>query len=171
MLELLEEGNSALAQPCEPWDFDADGDPTELVQELFATLVEYGGVGLAAPQCGVLKNIFVMGNFKKMTACINPSVVETSSDSVVEVEGCLSFPSLWLKVKRPTSITVQYQNIEGEVVQEELDGLAARVFLHEFDHLFGITFDHRVGDLSLKMAKEKRKKSAKKLARTVASQA
>lgn len=170
MLELLEEGNAALAQPCEPWDFDTDGDPTDLVKELFSTLVECGGVGLAAPQCGVMKNIFVMGNFQKMTACINPSVVETSTDSVVEVEGCLSFPSLWLKVKRPSTITVQYQNIEGEIVQEELEGLAARVFLHEFDHLFGITFDNRVGELSLKMAKEKRKKSAKKLARAFASQ-
>lgn len=165
MLELLEEGNAVLATECEPWDFEVDGDPTELVQELFATLVEYGGVGLAAPQCGVLKNIFVMGNFKKMSACINPSIVSINAESKVDVEGCLSFPGLWLKVKRPTAITVQYQNIEGETVQEELDGLAARVFLHEYDHLFGVTFDNRVGDLSLKMAKEKRKKSVKKLLR------
>lgn len=165
MLQILEEGDAVLATECEPWDFEADGDPTELVTELFATLVEYGGVGLAAPQCGILKNIFVMGNFRKMTACINPVVIEVSDKSVIDVEGCLSFPGLWLKVKRPTTITVQYQTIEGETVQEELDGLAARVFLHEFDHLFGVTFDNRVGDLSLKMAKEKRKKSLKQLIR------
>lgn len=170
MLQILEEGDAVLATECESWDFDTDGDPTEIVQELFATLVEYGGVGLAAPQCGVLKNIFVMGNFRKMTACINPSVVDVSDKSIVEVEGCLSFPGLWLKVKRPKAITVQYQNIDGEIVQEELDGLAARVFLHEFDHLFGVTFDNRVGDLSLKMAKEKRKKSLKKLSRASSSQ-
>lgn len=169
MLQILEEGNAVLATECEDWDFETDGDPTELVQELFATLVEYGGVGLAAPQCRVLKNIFVMGNFKKMSACINPIVVTTSNESIVETEGCLSFPGLWLKVKRPTAITVRYQNIEGEVVEEELDGLAARVFLHEYDHLFGVTFDNRVGDLSLKMAREKRKKSLKKLSREVAS--
>lgn len=170
MLQILEEGNAVLATECEDWDFEKDGDPTELVQELFATLVEYGGVGLAAPQCGILKNIFVMGNFKKMTVCINPAVVASTFDSVVEVEGCLSFPGLWLKVKRPTNITVQYQNIDGETVEEELDGLEARVFLHEFDHLFGVTFDNRVGDLSLKMAKEKRKKSLKQLARKSVSQ-
>lgn len=171
MLQLLEEGDAVLATECDPWDFETDGDPTELVKELFATLVEYGGVGLAAPQCGVLKNIFVMGNFRKMTACINPVVVATGSDSILEVEGCLSFPGLWLKVKRPRTITVQYQNIEGETVQEELEGLAARVFLHEYDHLFGVTFDNRVGDLSLKMAKEKRKKSLKQLARKSSLQA
>lgn len=171
MLQILEEGDTVLATECEDWDFETDGDPTELVQELFATLVEYGGVGLAAPQCGVLKNIFVMGNFRKMTACINPVVVETSARSIVETEGCLSFPGLWLKVKRPETVTVQYQNIEGETVQEELEGLAARVFLHEYDHLFGVTFDNRVGDLSLKMAREKRKKSLKKLSRASASQA
>ena len=167
MLQLLEEGNTALTESCEAWDFEKDGDPTELVKEMFATLVDHGGVGLAAPQCGVMKNIFVMGNFKKMTACINPAVVSTSGDSVVDGEGCLSFPSLWLKVKRPTEVNVQYQNIEGETVQEELSGLEARVFLHEFDHLLGVTFDNRVGDLSLKMAKEKRKKSLKKLNRQI----
>jgi peptide deformylase len=170
-IKLLEEGNELLTNACEEWDFEKDGDPTELVKDLFTALVEYGGVGLAAPQCGIMKNIFVMGNFQKLTACINPVVVETSDNAIVDVEGCLSFPGLWLKVKRPTSVTVQYQNIEGKTVQEELDGLAARVFLHEFDHLFGITFDNRVGELSLKMAREKRKKSIKKLSRASASQA
>lgn len=168
MLQLLEEVSDILATECDPWDFEVDGDPTELIKELFATLVEYGGVGLAAPQCGIMKNIFVMGNFRKMTACINPVVVTTSLDSILEVEGCLSFPGLWLKVKRPSEVLVRYQNIEGETVEEELSGLAARVFLHEYDHLFGVTFDNRVGDLSLKMAKEKRKKSIKKLSRASA---
>lgn len=167
-IKLLEEKNELLSQPCEAWDFEIDGDPTELVKELFAALVEYGGVGLAAPQCGIMKNIFVMGNFQKMTACINPLVVNVQGESVVDVEGCLSFPGLWLKVKRPAKVTVQYQNIEGETVQEDLDGLAARVFLHEWDHLYGITFDSRVGNLSLKMAMDKRKKSLKKLSRASA---
>ena len=167
-VKLLEEGNELLSQPCEAWDFEVDGDPTELVKELFTALVEHGGVGLAAPQCGIMKNIFVMGNFQKMTACINPVVVETSSEAELDVEGCLSFPSLWLKVRRPATCTVRYQTIEGEWVEEELDGLAARVFLHELDHTFGITFNNRVGELSIKMAKDRRKKSLKKLARASA---
>lgn len=165
MLELLEEGHNDLTLECELWDFEIDGDPTELVKDLFATLVEHGGVGLAAPQCGIMKRIFVMGNFQKMTACINPVIMDASTDLKVDVEGCLSFPGLWLKVRRPENIVVQYHNIDGELVQEDLSGLAARVFLHELDHLFGITFDNRVGDLSLKMAKDKRKKSLKKLTR------
>ena len=163
-LTLLPENDPRLSEASSAWDFETDGDPTELVKEMFATLVEYGGVGLAAPQCGIMKNILVMGNFKKMTACINPVMV-VASDNKLELEGCLSFPGLWLKVKRPSVCKVKYQTIEGEWVEEELTGLAARVFLHEYDHLFGVTFDERVGKLSLKMAKDKRKKSIKQLAR------
>lgn len=167
-LPLLEEGSNVLTWPSEPWDFDRDGDPSDLVDSLFQTLTENGGVGLAAPQCGIHRNIFVMGNFTKLVACINPMVMSVSPDTETDVEGCLSFPDLWLKVQRPSSCVVRYQHVDGEWIEEELTGLMSRVFLHEFDHLMGVTFDNRVGNLSLKMAKEKRKKQQKKLARATA---
>jgi peptide deformylase len=88
-----------------------------------------------------------------------------SDDRDNDLEGCLSFPDLFMKVKRPTTAVVQYYTVSGELVERELTGFECRVFLHEYDHLIGVTFDQRVGDLSFKMAKDKRKKELKKLSR------
>ena len=127
-----------------------------------------GGVGLAAPQLGIKKRIFIMGNFIKLVACINPKIVSLSDERDNDLEGCLSFPDLFMKVKRPASAVVQYHTISGELVERELTGFECRVFLHEYDHLIGITFNHRVGDLTYRMAKDKRKKELKKKSRASA---
>lgn len=165
MLELLKENDPQLSQPSTPWDFVIDGDPTELVTEMMQLMIEHNGIGLAAPQCGINKTIFIMGNSSKMVACINPKIVSLSENRIGDIEGCLSFPELWLKVIRPDACIVSYQNTLGELVQEELTGIMARVYLHEFDHLSGITFDQRVSDMKLKMAKETRTKTIKKKSR------
>jgi|688.fasta_scaffold16299_5 peptide deformylase len=162
-LELLKENDAKLLEISEDWNFRLDGDPSELVKEMAKVMFVQGGIGLAAPQCGVLKRIFIMGNPEELVACINPKVVELSEDREVSQEGCLSFPNLWLNVKRPGKVKVTYQTVTGEEVEAELDGLHARVFLHEFDHLMGITFDQRVANLSLQMAKDRRKKKLKKV--------
>jgi peptide deformylase len=167
-LKLLKENDPKLLQPSTPWDFEVDGDPTELVKEMVRVLTENGGVGLAAPQCGINKTIFIMGNFTKMVVCINPKIVSLSEGRSVDIEGCLSFPELWLKVSRADSCFVSYQNTSGELVEDELTGMMARVYLHEFDHLLGITFDQRVGEMKLKMAKETRVKDLKKKSRASA---
>lgn len=164
-LELLPEGHPQLLEVSDEWDFEADGNPEELVKEMFKFMIENGGVGLAAPQVGIKKRIFIMGNFQKLVACINPKIVSLSEDRVSDMEGCLSFPELFMKVKRAGSCNVQYQTVTGEIVERELTGLESRVYLHEFDHLYGVTFDQRVGNLSFKMAKDKRKKELKKLSR------
>ena len=164
-MELLKENSPELSEISEEWDFEVDGSPEELVKEMMKFMINNGGVGLAAPQVGISKRIFIMGNFTKMVACINPKVVSLSEDRIADLEGCLSFPDLFMKVKSPVSCTVQYQNIAGEVIERELVGLESRVFLHEYDHLIGITFDQRVGDLTFKMAKERRAKEAKKKSR------
>ena len=164
-MELLKENSPELSEISEEWDFEVDGSPEELVKEMMKFMINNGGVGLAAPQVGISKRIFIMGNFTKMVACINPKVVSLAEDRIADLEGCLSFPDLFMKDKRPVSCTVQYQNIAGEVIERELVGLESRVFLHEYDHLIGITFDQRVGDLTFKMAKERRAKEAKKKSR------
>lgn len=164
-LKLLPEGDEHLSQPCTPWDFESDGDPTELVHSLFKKLTDSGGIGLAAPQCGVMKTIFVLGNFTHQIACINPQIISLSEEKEIDLEGCLSFPDLWLRVKRPKSCVVKFQNEKGEHFEREFTGLMSRVFLHEFDHLIGVTFDERAPDLSVKMAKERRKKQARKKSR------
>lgn len=162
-LELLKENDPQLLEISEDWNFRADGDPSELIKSMAKVMFVQGGIGLAAPQVGVLKRIFIMGNPEELIACINPKIVSVSEDRETGQEGCLSFPNLWLNVKRPAKIKVSYQNVTGEEVEAELDGLHARVFLHEFDHLMGVTFDQRVSNLGLQMAKERRKKKNKKL--------
>lgn len=164
-LELLPEGHPDLLDVSEEWNFRIDGSPEELVRAMSKFMADNGGVGLAAPQLGIKKRIFIMGNFTKLVACINPKIVSLSEDRITDFEGCLSFPDLFMKVKRPASCMVQYNTVSGELVERELSGLESRVFLHEYDHLIGITFDQRVGNLKLKLAKDKRKKEFKKLSR------
>jgi peptide deformylase len=164
-LTLLEETSPQLLEVSEEWDFRLDGSPEELVRAMSKFMADNGGVGLAAPQLGIKKRIFIMGNFTKLVACINPKIVSLSEDRKNDLEGCLSFPDLFMRVKRPTSAVVQYYTVSGELIERELTGLECRVFLHEYDHLIGVTFDQRVGDLSFKMAKDKRKKELKKLSR------
>lgn len=162
-LRLVDEKDPVLLEVCDEWDFETNGDPSELVKEMGKLMTASGGIGLSAPQCGITKRIFVMGNQDDLVACINPKIVEMSKVKVREKEGCLSFPELWLSVERPESITVSYQTVTGEVVEKELHGLHARVYLHELDHLLGITFDQRVGEVSLSLARKKQKKKKKKL--------
>lgn len=167
-LELLPEGHDQLLEVSEEWDFRIDGSPEELVRTMSKFMADHGGVGLAAPQVGIKKRIFIMGNFTKLVACINPKIVSLSEERENDLEGCLSFPELFMKVKRPASAVVQYNTVSGELVERELTGFECRVFLHEYDHLIGVTFDQRVGDLTLKMAKDKRKKELKKASRVSA---
>lgn len=150
------------------WDFETDGDIESLIKDMGKFMIENGGVGLAAPQLGIMKRVFIMGNFTKLVACINPKIISLNEERVADLEGCLSFPDLFMKVKRPSGCTVSYQNVTGETIERELTGLESRVFLHEYDHLLGITFDQRVGDVTLKLAKERRSKDRKKKSREAA---
>lgn len=164
-MELLKENDTLLSEVSTEWDFDNDGDIEALIKDMGKFMLENGGVGLAAPQLGIMKRVFIMGNFTKLVACINPKIVSLSEERVLDLEGCLSFPDMFMKVKRPSSCVVSYQNVTGETIERELTGLESRVFLHEYDHLLGITFDQRVGDVTLNLAKEKRNKDRKKKAR------
>jgi len=164
-IKLLKENDPLLNEIATTWDFEIDGDPTELVKEMSTLMIVSEGIGLAAPQCGILKTIFVMGNKDNLVACINPEIIATKGDPEVYTEGCLSFPNLWLNVKRPPEVKVRYQNVTGTIIEEELSGIKARVFLHEYDHLIGVTFNERVSELGLSMAKNRRTKMQKKLSR------
>jgi peptide deformylase len=88
-------------------------------------------------------------------AVFNPKILEVSKDTELFKEGCLSYPDLWLTIKRPTAIIAEYQNSQGEVITAEMDGLIARCFQHEFDHLKGICFVDRVSQMKLQLAMKK----------------
>lgn len=159
-LKLLNEGDPLLQRVAEPYDFSVDGDPTELVRAMTKVMFENNGIGLAAPQVGINKRLFLMGNSDKLYVCINPHLVKGDGDER-DLEGCLSFPNLYLRVLRKKSIIVKYQTITGEHVEQIFEGLIARVFQHELDHLNGICFDTRVGPTALDMAKEKRRRKSR----------
>jgi peptide deformylase len=156
-LKLVSEDSQVLREVAELWDFEKDGDPSELVKAMSKLMVLHNGIGLAAPQCGIAKRIFVMGNSDHLVACINPEII-SGTETIRDLEGCLSFPDLWMYVERYKDISVEYYNVAGEKVQQEFIGLMARVFQHELQHLDGICFDTEVSKLALDRAKEKRKK-------------
>lgn len=158
-LKILKEDAPSLKQPSVAYDFNIDGDPTDLVKAMAILMLDSDGIGLAAPQVGVNKRLFIMGNLDKLIVCINPKIVNGEGE-IKDQEGCLSFPGLWLKVNRYEKIKVKYYNTKAELIEIDLDGLAARVFQHEYDHLDGITFDTKVGPTALDLAKEKRRRKA-----------
>lgn len=160
MYKLLAENDPILLEISEPWDFETDGDPNDLIRNMIKIMFENNGIGLSAIQIGVKKRIFIMGNEQNLVACINPKIIEFSGE-IRDTEGCLSFPNLWLNVTRAEKIKVSYQDIRSETIERELEALQARIFQHEYDHLGGICFISKVGPVSLDWAKEKRKKKIK----------
>ena len=130
--------------------FDKPFQLQKLAVDMISFMVENKGIGLAAPQVGISKRLFVMfsEDFKdKFMYFFNPSVVEEGKECELGTEGCLSFPGEALDISRPTSIKVKFQDYLGNDNYMDLSGLAARCFLHELDHLDGITFHERVDNV------------------------
>jgi len=160
-MKLIKAPDEFLEKQVKEFDFNTM-DPGEISKNMIDIMHQYRGVGLAANQVGVDAQIFVMGEKDPMTV-INPIVTEVGTEKVEMEEGCLSFPGLYMKVSRPSVVSVQYLDIEQKECIIKLEGFHARVFLHEYDHLQGITFDQRVSKLRLDMAKKKQQKILKAL--------
>jgi peptide deformylase len=145
--------------------FDEDSAKRNQIEELmFAIMFANNGIGLAAPQVGLSQRFFIMQTQAgEQLACYNPEILDFSEEVEAESEGCLSFPLLYLTVKRPMQITGKFQNTTGETVVQSLSGIDARCFLHELDHLNGIVFTSKVGSASLQIAKQRQSKLARKL--------
>lgn len=142
----------------------------DTVETLFDDMVETmqanEGIGLAAPQVGHSLQMFVvdMGLIEengKAIAVINPEILETKGEQLFE-EGCLSVPDIREEVKRPEIIKIKYQDIAGNTVEEEIAGLKARVFQHEYDHLQGVLFIDRISSIKRKLLHKKLKTIARK---------
>ena len=116
----------------------------ELLDDMKDTLHHCGnGVGLAAPQIGILKKIVIIDTGEGFMELINPVIIEQEGEQT-EAEGCLSVPGVWGRVRRPERVVVEYLNRKGEKVRKEGTGLLAICFCHELDHLDGILFDEKV---------------------------
>ena len=120
----------------------------------YARLIEFGGIGLAAPQIGLSLKLFVMQvNLPRIV--VNPIFSPADEETVKDFEGCLSFPGLRLKIKRHKRINVQYQNERGDTIIETLTGLESRCFQHEYDHIDGVCIDNRASKVDLRIAQSK----------------
>lgn len=155
-----------LKQTLEPFDFwEAPINPKYLAISLLETMISYGGIGMAANQVGLPYRVFVMGSKDGAGfACFNPEILESSGEETYD-EGCISFPGLFLKVKRAKKIKVKYTDMNGVERTQEFDGLTARIFQHELDHLNGIHFTSKVSKTVLDRSKDKIKKNLKKIER------
>lgn len=138
-----------------------DEELQKFADDLIYTMYETDGVGLAAPQVGVSKRIFVVdfywaqdGATKKPRVFVNPEIV-FSEGLITHEEGCLSVPDVFEKVKRPSLIKIKAQNLKGEYFQEEFEGFPAVVFQHENDHLNGVLFIDHLSKLKYLIHKNK----------------
>jgi peptide deformylase len=162
-LKLVLGNNSELYFPPEVWDFKVDGDGEMLANLLFDRMKELGGIGLSANQVSVPRRVFVIGMNEFRKAFFNPEIIRYSKVEVTNEEGCLSFPGMFLMVKRPENITIKYQNEKGEWFEEEYIGLSSKVIQHEYDHMQGKTFKSRVSSMKWNMATKKKDKKVKRI--------
>jgi peptide deformylase len=133
-------------------------DPVQLEKDMIETMLDKGAIGLSANQVGIQTRVFVMGHrqFKEHAqAFFNPIIVGVTDDLLEDEEGCLSFPSIYVKIKRPRGVLVRFQNSKGETQEAEFFGYECRCFLHEFDHLEGITYKDRLSTLKWALAVKK----------------
>ena len=112
--------------------------------DIVETLEKNEGVGLAAPQVGELKRIIVVQTENQPRVLINPKIIKKSKEIEIIEEGCLSFPGLFLKIKRAKEVEFEALNENGEKICLKAEGLPARIFQHEIDHLDGILFIDRL---------------------------
>jgi peptide deformylase len=145
-MEILILGSESLRQKAHPVK-KIGAEYVIIAEELLHALHEGEGVGLAAPQVGLLERIFavhVQGDIPRIF--INPSIIETSQETWKYEEGCLSIPGMYTDVIRPKAVKIQAWNEKGRPFTLEASGILARVILHEYDHLDGILFIDRVSE-------------------------
>ena len=155
--------HQTLVETSTDWIFNQDGDAEDLEKSMIEFMLSNNGIGLAANQIGFSKKVFVIGSknipgFPEPFAIFNPKIIQYSNETALYKEGCLSYPNLWLTIKRPKYIITEYQNSKGDTITAEMDGLVARCFQHEYDHLLGICFVDKVSSMKLQLAMKKIRK-------------
>lgn len=155
--------HQTLIEKSSNWDFSTDGDAKQLEKDMIDFMLANNGIGLAANQIGIAKRVFVMGSnnidgFPAPFAVFNPVIKEVGQDQIIDKEGCLSYPNLWLMVKRPTWCIAEFQDSDGNLKEIRVDGYLAKCFQHEYDHLDGICFVDKVSQMKLNLAMKKIRK-------------
>jgi len=152
-------------------DITEEDNVPVIAETLFSTLKNAKGIGLAGPQVNLLKRVFVIDTSllsedditieKYEKVFINPMILERDNEDVIFREGCLSIPGIYEEVKRPSKIWVRYNDLSFNIVEEEMTGIVARIFQHEYDHLEGILFIDKINPLRRKILSPKLNKIKK----------
>jgi peptide deformylase len=161
MIKVYQYPHETLLQTSTPWTkedrIDGYNDLEKFENDMIRLMLDEKGMGLAANQIGITKRFFAIGHesfdtFQKHAIIWNPQVIDASEEKVIDVEGCLSFKDIFVKVERPKTVEVQYETTQGKTRFAKLDGMESKCFQHELDHLEGITFNKRVSKLRWQMA-------------------
>jgi len=163
-MKLIYYPNELLTRAVRDVDLENPGfDPFELKAQMVELMLMHKGMGLSANQIGLDAKLFVMGtSLLHSSMYINPTVLEYKGIMHNEIEGCLSFPDIYVNIERATEIVVHYYDENLEECTVNIEGEpAVRCFLHELDHLLGITMKDHVSSLKWNMAKNKAKKLRK----------
>jgi len=161
MIQVFQYPHDTLLQTSTPWTQDDSiagyDDKDKFETDMIKLMLKERGMGLAANQIGITKRFFAIGHesfdtFQKHAIIWNPQVINSSEEKVIDMEGCLSFKDVFVKVERPKIIEVQYETTQGKTRFAKLDGMESKCFQHELDHLDGITFNKRVSKLRWQMA-------------------
>ncbi|RMF79413.1 MAG: peptide deformylase [Nitrospirae bacterium] len=164
ILPILHYPDPRLRRKCRPVE-RFDDRLRQLAADMGETMYEAPGVGLAAPQVGEAIRMLVYDpqpepESRALRVVVNPEIV-LAEGSVVGEEGCLSVPSFYGEVRRAERIVLRYQDLEGKVLEEEHEGLTARILQHEIDHLDGVVFLDRMSPLKRDILKRKIKKAVR----------
>ncbi|MDR3259887.1 MAG: peptide deformylase [Fusobacteriaceae bacterium] len=155
MYEVIKYGNEILREKAVTVT-DINDDIRETLNEMVKTMIEYNGVGLAAPQVGINKRMFVcMVGEDTIKKIINPTIIPEDYETIEYEEGCLSIPGVYKNVKRFKKITLLYQDENGKNIKTHLEGFKAVVVQHENDHLDGILFVDKISPVAKRMIKKK----------------
>ncbi len=157
ILDLVPSTDPILHQELPKFEFDGSVDPNQVAIDLTETMIQNKGLGLAANQVGLPHRVFVM-NGDPVRAIFNPRLVDVAEETVVMTEGCLTYPGLFIKIKRPAWVRLRYTQANGETKTEDFTGLSARVVQHELDHLNGIVYTDIASRFHLEQGMRKKKR-------------
>ena len=142
-MKLVDTTDERLYQKCNHVEKPQSLSIKMLREKMVKLMKRENGIGLAATQVGKSEALFIMYKGGRIITCINPSISWQSDDVVEMKEGCVSFPNMFIKIWRPSKIIAEYTDIRGKRITEKMEGMEARCYQHELDHLSGITFIHR----------------------------
>ena len=158
-MKLVNETDPILNQVCQDYDFENPPfeNTEQFAVDLYNAMVKNDGLGLSACQVGYPYRVFAMRtNTENPLVLFNPRIVDVSENLVSMKEGCLSFPLLYLNVKRPDRVRIRYQEFTGQTITDTFIGMSARVALHEYDHLEGKVFTQVASNFETQRALRKR---------------